>query len=117
MDYTPIDVPIAVSSYQAANIGRDFTMQAMLMEQAGTGGALFRMSSFTLDIGLEVNMLNLFGKKWEDANPTVDQRLDTYLSLNDNIDPAYLQGSNTHIVSNSRTINTFAITATAMFGL
>ncbi len=82
-----------------------------------TGGALFRMSSFTLDIGLEVNMLNLFGKKWEDANPTVDQRLDTYLSLNDNADPAYLQGSNTHIVGNSRTINTFAITATAMFGL
>ena len=26
----------------SANIGRDFTMQAILMEQAGTGGALFR---------------------------------------------------------------------------
>jgi hypothetical protein len=63
------------------------------------------------------NLLYLFGKSWQDVNPTIDQRLDSYLALNDDMDPAYLAGSNTHIIGGSRTINTFAITATAMFGL
>ena len=96
----------------------DFSMQSATRIGFGiSGGALFRMSSFTLDIGIEYNLLNVFGKSWEDVNPTIDQRLDSYLSLNDNMDPAYTAGNNTHIVGSSRTINSFAITATAMFGL
>lgn len=96
----------------------DFSMQSATRIGFGiSGGALIRMSSFTLDIGIEYNLLNVFGKSWEDVNPTIDQRLDSYLSLNDNMDPAYTAGNNTHIVGSSRTINSFAITATAMFGL
>ena len=82
-----------------------------------SGGALFHLSSFILDVGIQYNLLNLFGKSWKDVNPTIDQRLDSYLALNDDMDPAYLAGSNTHIIGSSRTINTFAITATAMFEL
>ena len=96
----------------------DYSMQSATRFGFGiSGGALFKMSSFILDIGIEYNLLNVFGKSWQDANPTIDQRLDSYLSLNDDMDPAYSTGNNTHIVGSSRTINSFAITATAMFGL
>lgn len=81
------------------------------------GGALFNFSGFILDVGIQYNFLNLFGKDWQDVNPNVDQRLDSYLALNDEMDPAYAAGSNTHIIGSSRSINTFVITATAMFGL
>ena len=81
------------------------------------GGALFNFSGFILDVGIQYNFLNLFGKDWQDVNPNVDQRLDSYLALNDEMDPAYTAGSNTHIIGSSRSINTFVITATAMFGL
>lgn len=82
-----------------------------------SGGALFKLSGFTLDIGVQYNFLNLFGKKWQDVNPIVNQRLDSYLALNDDVDPAYAAGSDTNIIGSSRKINTFAITATVMFGL
>lgn len=81
-----------------------------------TGGALFRFSGFILDVGIQYNFLNLFGKSWQNVNQNAD-RLDSYLALNDEMDPAYAAGSNTNFIGSSRSINTFAITATAMFGL
>lgn len=69
-----------------------------------------------LDIGLQYNMLNLFGKTWEDANPTKDQSLDSYLSLNDEKDPLIGLGGDEHFINASRSINTLQIAATLMFG-
>lgn len=81
------------------------------------GGVVVSLGGMTLDIGAQYNLLNVSGKAWEDANPSKDQRLDSYLSLNDDKDPAYASGSDVHFISSSRTISSFAVTATLMFGI
>lgn len=84
----------------------------------GGVGALINIGTMMkLDVGLQYNMLNLFGKAWEDSNPKKDQRLDSYLSLNDEKDPLIGLGGDEHFISSARTINTLQITATLMFGL
>ncbi len=87
----------------------------------GAGGGIGAIINFgpmmRLDLGIQYNMLNLFGKTWEDANPAKDQRLDSYLSLNDEKDPSINMGGDEHFISTARTINTLQITATLMFGL
>jgi len=87
----------------------------------GAGGGIGAIINFgpmmKLDLGIQYNMLNLFGKTWEDANPIKDQRLDSYLSLNDEKDPLSNLGGDEHFISTARTINTLQITATLMFGL
>jgi hypothetical protein len=86
---------------------------------AGGGfGAIINLGPMTkLDLSIQYNMLNLFGKTWEDANPAKDQRLDSYLSLNDEKDPLINLDGNEHFISTARTINTLQITAALMFGL
>ncbi len=82
-----------------------------------SGGVIFNFAGLSFDVGVQYNMLNAFGKSWEDVNPTQDQRLDSYLALNDDKDPLYSAGSDKHFINNSRSLNSFAITATVMFGL
>lgn len=84
----------------------------------GGVGALINIGTMMkLDVGLQYNMLNLFGKAWEDSNPAKDQRLDSYLCLNDEKDPLIGLGGDEHFINASRSINTLQITATLMFGL
>ncbi|HLP15510.1 MAG TPA: outer membrane beta-barrel protein, partial [Bacteroidota bacterium] len=73
--------------------------------------------SLTLDFTLAYNLMNASGKEWEDVNPGVDQRLDTYLALNDDADPLYAAGSDKHVVSNSRSIHSIVFTVSVLFGL
>jgi opacity protein-like surface antigen len=82
-----------------------------------SGGVIVNLMGFTLDLGAQYNILNAFGKKFENLNPTQDQRLNSYLALNDDQDPLYQSGNTTHFLGSSRTLSTFAITATVMFGL
>lgn len=81
------------------------------------GGVVVSLGGITVDVGAQYNLLNVSGKAWEDANPNKDQRLDSYLSLNDDKDPAYAAGNTDHFIGSSRTISSFAVTATIMFGL
>lgn len=82
-----------------------------------TGGVILSFLPVKIDVGVHYNMINLMGKEWKDMNAEKDQRIDTYLSLNDDKDPLYSAGSNDHVVSDSRSIGTLQITVTALFGL
>ncbi len=82
-----------------------------------SGGVILNFAGLTFDVGIQYNMLNAFGKSWQDVNPTQDQRLDSYLALNDDKDPFYKAGDDKHFINNSRSLNSLAITATIMFGL
>jgi opacity protein-like surface antigen len=82
-----------------------------------SGGVIVNLMGLTLDVGAQYNILNAFGKKFEVVDPTNVKRLDSYLALNDEQDPLYQSGSTIHFIENSRTLSTFAITATIMFGL
>ena len=53
----------------------------------------------------------------KDTDPTKDQRIDSYLTLNDAKDPAFEPDNKEHFIENDRSINTFNITVTLMLGL
>lgn len=83
-----------------------------------TGGAILKLGGLTsLDLSVSYNLMNMSGKAWEDDDPTKDQRIDSYVTLNDDKDPLYKAGDDKHFISNARTINAFQVKATVMFGL
>ncbi len=82
------------------------------------GGTIFSLGPLvSLDIALQYNIMNLFGKGYEDVNPSQNQRIDAYLALNDNPDPAFAPNDDKHFISSSRTIHSFMLTASLIFGL
>lgn len=83
-----------------------------------SGGAIIKLNpSLLLDIGLQYNLMNIAGRSWEDVNPFKDQRLDSYLALNDDKDPLFESGDDDHFISTSRSIQSVLITVSIMFGL
>ncbi|MBN1398618.1 MAG: outer membrane beta-barrel protein [Bacteroidetes bacterium] len=81
------------------------------------GGAILSIGPLmSLDIGISYNMMNLSGRKWEDADAARDRRLDSYTSLNDDKDPAALNGAE-HFIDSARSIESIQINATVLFGL
>ncbi len=82
------------------------------------GGVLFSLGTFTtVDIGIEYALMNISGKAWEDVNVKDDQRLDSYLALNDEKDPLYRAGDDKHFIGNARSINSILLTVSVLFGL
>jgi hypothetical protein len=82
-----------------------------------SGGGMIEISNnVSLDIGLSYNFLNLIGQAWKDMDPTKDQRIDSYTSLNDDKDPVPLDDDE-HFIGSARSIQTFQITASILFGL
>lgn len=82
------------------------------------GGAEVNIGPFlTLDFNLSYNLMNLSGKSWNDANPGVNQRIDSYLSLNDSGDPLFKSDDDKHFISKDRNINAILFTVTLMFGI
>jgi opacity protein-like surface antigen len=71
----------------------------------------------SLDLGISYNLMNVFGKVWYDVNPGINQRVDSYLSLNDAPDPQYTAGDDKHFISNERSIHSILFTASILFGL
>jgi opacity protein-like surface antigen len=71
----------------------------------------------SLDFNVSYNFMNSSGKEWEDANPGTDQRIDSYLSLNDSPDPQYSAGDDKHFISKTRSIHTMLITVSILFGM
>jgi hypothetical protein len=83
-----------------------------------TGGVVLKLGGFTtLDVSAAYDMMNSSGKAWEDENLNLDQRIDSYLTLNDDKDPLYKSGDDKHFISDSRLINSIQIRATLMIGL
>ena len=83
---------------------------------AGGGVLLDILPVVTLDFGVHYNLYNLFGKQYQRIS-TNTRRLDSYISLNDDSDPLYQEGSSFNIVGESRSINAWQFTLTAMIGI
>jgi opacity protein-like surface antigen len=80
------------------------------------GGVEFRLGrKYALDLGLRYNFLNLFGKNFEEL-PS-DNRVDSYMNLNDDQDPNYAVDPDDHPVSNSRSISILQLNLTFLFDL
>lgn len=71
----------------------------------------------SLDFALAYNFMNVSGSEWNDVNPGINQRIDSYLSLNDGADPQYAVGDDKHFISNERSIHSILFTASILFGL
>ncbi len=71
----------------------------------------------SLDFNLSYNLMNVSGKNWKDANPGINQRIDSYLSLNDAADPLYNFDDDKHFVSKERNINAMIFTVSVLFGI
>ncbi len=71
----------------------------------------------SLDFNILYNLMNVSGKEWNDVNPGINQRIDSYLSLNDERDPQYSAGDDKHFISNARSIHSILFTASILFGL
>lgn len=70
----------------------------------------------SLDFAAAYNFLNIYGKEWQDVHPGTDQRIDSYLSLNDAADPLYAAGDNIHFIRNDRSIHSMLFTVSILFG-
>jgi hypothetical protein len=71
----------------------------------------------SLDFNISYNLMNVSGKEWDDVNPGINQRIDSYLSLNDAHDPEYVAGDDKHFISNERSISSILFTVSILFGL
>ena len=96
----------------------EYDLETATRVGAGVGGGVLWniIPLITLDFGANYNWYNLTGKQYSatDTNPS---RLDAYTSLNDDADPLYQDGSSVHIIGESRSINAWEFTITAMFGI
>lgn len=70
--------------------------------------------TFTLDLSLRYNLINLFGKEFKSV--TNANRIDSYVSLNDAGDPAYSASDAKHPIGNDRTIATIQLQVGILFG-
>jgi opacity protein-like surface antigen len=83
-----------------------------------SAGAEVSIGPFTsLDFNVSYNWMNISGSAWEDVNPGINQRIDSYLALNDGQDPEYAAGNDKHFISNERRIHSIVFTASILFGL
>jgi opacity protein-like surface antigen len=85
---------------------------------AGAGGGVLVdiLPVVTLDFGIHYNAYNLFGKQYT-TNLTSQERIDAYTSLNDDKDPQYQAGDDDHIIGDSRSMNAWQFTITALIGI
>ena len=83
---------------------------------AGGGVLLDILPVVTLDFGVHYNLYNLFGQQYSSIT-TSHERLDSYTALNDDKDPLYQPGDDDHIIGDSRSINAWQFTLTAMIGI
>ncbi|HEX2787530.1 MAG TPA: outer membrane beta-barrel protein [Ignavibacteria bacterium] len=94
-----------------------YDMQSATRIGLGLGGGFeYGLGTGVLDIGIRYNLINLFGKKFEDVNPTATRRLDSYLSLNDDPDPLAGSPTSVHPISTSRSISVIQVNVSYLFG-
>jgi hypothetical protein len=71
----------------------------------------------SLDFNLSYNFMNVAGKEWVDVNPGINQRIDSYLSLNDSRDPQFASDDDKHFIANDRSVHAVLFTVSILFGL
>lgn len=131
LPFIPI-TPYVGANVALNNISGEFTIQGVTKVPSGTysvksvsrvgvgvsAGTLVDIGPMmTLDINLEYTVLNFSGKMWEDVNPTKEQKLDSYLALNDDKDPLYKAGDDIHFIKDARSMNSILFTVSILFGL
>ena len=96
----------------------EYDLETATRVGAGGGGGVLLdfIPIVTFDLGIHYNWFNLFGQQYTSIS-TNPQRLDAYTSLNDEADPLYQSGSDDHIIGESRAINAWEFTLTAMIGI
>jgi len=82
---------------------------------AGSEVSIGHLLSF--DFNFSYNFMNVAGKEWNNVNPETNQRIDSYLSLNDGIDPQYTTGDENHFIVSTRNINSVLVTVSILFGV
>lgn len=83
---------------------------------AGGGVLLDLIPVVTFDLGVHYNLYNVLGQTYS-GTTTNPKRLDSYTSLNDDKDPLYGTDDDIFIIENSRAINAWQFTLTAMIGI
>lgn len=83
---------------------------------AGGGVLLDLIPVVTFDLGVHYNLYNVLGQTYS-GTTTNPKRLDAYTSLNDDKDPLYGTDDDIFIIENSRAINAWQFTLTAMIGI
>lgn len=78
------------------------------------GGVLFNLGGLNLDLSAQYSVMNIAGKQF---SGTKDNRLDSYVYLNDDKDPLYKVNDDKHILSGSRSIDAIEFKLSVMFGL
>lgn len=71
--------------------------------------------SFTLDLSLRYNLINLFGKSYDGVTNS-NNRDDAYTNLNDGADPNYSATNSKHPIGNDRSIATIQLNVGLLFG-
>jgi hypothetical protein len=83
---------------------------------AGGGVLLDFIPIVTFDLGIHYNLYNVFGQQY--TGTTTDlKRLNSYTSLNDDKDPLFGTDDELFIIENTRAINAWQFTLTAMIGI
>lgn len=83
---------------------------------AGGGVILDFIPIVTFDVGVHYNLYNVFGQTYT-GTTTNPKRLDSYTSLNDDKDPLFGTDDDIYIIENTRAINAWQFTLTAMIGI
>ncbi len=83
---------------------------------AGGGVVLDLIPIVTFDVGVHYNLYNVFGQTYT-GTTTNPKRLDAYTSLNDDKDPFFGTDEDIYIIENTRAINAWQFTLTAMIGI
>lgn len=83
---------------------------------AGGGVLLDFIPIVTFDVGVHYNLYNVFGQQYT-GTTTDPKRLNSYTSLNDDKDPLFGTDDDLFIIENTRAINVWQFTLTAMIGI
>jgi opacity protein-like surface antigen len=81
----------------------------------GAGVEITVAGKHAVDICLRYNFINLLGKNFDEL-PS-DDRIDSYVNLNDEQDPNFAVDPDKHPISNSRSISTLQLNLAFLFGL
>lgn len=104
-----------------AKVPSGFTYVVQSTSRIGVGvdaGAIVKIGPLlSLDFSLHYDLMNPIGRSFEDVNPLDDRRLDSYLALNDDRDPAFLPNEDKHFISSQRSIQAVAINVSVLFGI
>ena len=96
----------------------EFELESATRFGVGAGGGVILdfIPIVTFDLGIHYNLYNVLGQTYT-GTTTNPKRLDSYTSLNDDKDPLFGTDEDIYIIENTRAINAWQFTLTAMIGI